>query len=709
MPIRFSYEWANYPTAVLATKPTHKGWLELAQIYKTMGVKNCDFFLVLLNPELDGVNPYDPNLTVEQKLAIAIEAKNNPWYSLREIIRVPQKGNPHPALVNPNRGIMALHWCFFVHQDAFIIQPRQTGKSLGSEALETSLLYLIGRSTHITHLTRGDDLRVETVAKLKAMREALPDYLNPHMPSIDPDNQSQLAVSKYSNKLLTAVPRTSEDQAYSVGRGHTSQITVNDETPFIPFVEIILKSMSSMTNNARETAKRNGSYYGNVFTTTVGRRTTPSGQYIYKLVSNGLVYDERILFDARNEAHVDRIVRRACADSRPLINATFSHRQLGYADKYHYDNLKRAGDSGEIADMDYFNIWSTGGKESPIDSKIVEAMIASIKEPLYAEITPRDYVIRWYISEEEVMSGAPNRRIIAGSDTSDIGGSDFTTTVFRDADTAEVIGVFGVNELNIFEFARFMARTMIDRFKQMVWIPERKSSGQAIIDTVCELLTEAGEDPFKRIYSTLVEDEAYRTEQYREMRVHPQSRRHGFMDKVKTSFGYATSSSGRHARGNLYSNLVKAATYGYKGMNDANLVNDYIGIEVRNGRLDHASGANDDLVIAYLLTDWMLTATKNLDYYGLQNPYAEVKPFVVGKPVKEIDTEGKLANQFEDSIKREIKVMVAQLEAETDPWLSERLESRIAQKNMLLTKGETSSLAIDTLLKEIRDRKLKAR
>lgn len=705
MPICFAADWRKYPNAIVATKPTNPAWLELAQIYKTMGIKNCDFFLALYNPSLDGVNPYDPKLDVETKIAIAVEARYNPWYTLREIIRVPQKGNPVPVHVRPNRSIVALHWCFFVHQDAFIIQPRQTGKSLGSEALETSLQCVIGRSTYITHLTRSDDLRVETIAKLKAMRDALPDYINPHNPKTDPDNQSMLEVKAYSNKLLTAVPRSSEDQAYGVGRGHTSQITVNDETPFIPFVDIILKSMSSMTNNARETARLNGSYYGNVFTTTAGRRTTAEGAYIYKLVSRGLVYDERILFDARNEAHVDKIVRRACGDSRPLINATFSHRQLGYTDKYHYDNLKRAGDTGEIADMDYFNIWSNGGRASPIPAKIVASIVGSIREPLHAEISARDYVVRWYVTEDELSNHCVGRRIVMSTDPSEGSGSDYLATVVMDADTAEVLAVWSVNEININEYAKFVADMLIHKLPQAVWIPERKSSGQAIIDIVCEMLISVGVDPFRRIYNTLVEDEAYKRDEHREMRLHPQARRLNYMDRVKSTFGYATSGMGRHSRGKLYSGLVKAATIGHNVMYDATLVNELIGIEERNGRLDHGKNAHDDLVIAYLLAHWFLSSTTNLAYYGLEDPYRAAKPFKDKQKEKEETSQDRLENKLESRLKTEILELVKRLEDCGDDTMFETLERRIAQKASLLPASEHTSLSLDTLLKEIREKK----
>lgn len=39
----------------------------------------------LINPALEGVNPYDPHLTAEQKLAILEECKINPAYFFSEV------------------------------------------------------------------------------------------------------------------------------------------------------------------------------------------------------------------------------------------------------------------------------------------------------------------------------------------------------------------------------------------------------------------------------------------------------------------------------------------------------------------------------------------------------------------------------------------------------------------------------------------------
>ena len=43
----------------------------------------------LYDEDLKGVDPHDPNLTKEYKLKIIIESQKNPWYFIREVMRIP--------------------------------------------------------------------------------------------------------------------------------------------------------------------------------------------------------------------------------------------------------------------------------------------------------------------------------------------------------------------------------------------------------------------------------------------------------------------------------------------------------------------------------------------------------------------------------------------------------------------------------------------
>ena len=85
--ILFLKDWNRYPKAIVHASTKNKSFLELADVYAAMGVKNNDFHLSLINPDLEHVDPFDPNLDDATIDAIVEEVMMNPWYYYREIDR----------------------------------------------------------------------------------------------------------------------------------------------------------------------------------------------------------------------------------------------------------------------------------------------------------------------------------------------------------------------------------------------------------------------------------------------------------------------------------------------------------------------------------------------------------------------------------------------------------------------------------------------
>ena len=155
-------DWQKFPSAIIDTQTKNKSFLRLAQVYKSMGVKNHAFILALVNPRLQSVDPFSTELTHQQMVEIGIECKVNPWYFFRECARVPVKGSDEPVFLEANRGNIALYWLFFNHIQMFLIQVRQTGKSVSTNVLHVLLMNILCRNTLINLLTKDDKLREET-------------------------------------------------------------------------------------------------------------------------------------------------------------------------------------------------------------------------------------------------------------------------------------------------------------------------------------------------------------------------------------------------------------------------------------------------------------------------------------------------------------------------------------------------------------------
>ena len=165
--ILFKKDWARFPTAIPDLKTKNQSALKLAGIYKLMGIENHLFFLALVNPNLQGVNPYSEDLSLELKAAIILECKINPWYFFREVAMVPVEGSHTGKAFELNRANISLLWSFFNHVRFFLIQPRQTGKSVSSDVLSSYLLTLGTLNTKINLLTKSNELRVKNIIRLK--------------------------------------------------------------------------------------------------------------------------------------------------------------------------------------------------------------------------------------------------------------------------------------------------------------------------------------------------------------------------------------------------------------------------------------------------------------------------------------------------------------------------------------------------------------
>ena len=232
-------DWANYPGAIIDTQTSNESFLRLAAIYKKMGVRNHAFLLSLLQPELQGVDPFDENLDLITKQRIATECRWNPWYCLREIIRLPPQGGPDPIRFKAHRGNIALAWAFFNHIDFALIQPRQTGKSVGADAVATIVEFLMGTNAKMQLVTKDAALRRANISRIKSIRDLLPDYLNPTTAD-DADNTEMLTCKARENEYKTAVGRSAREAADNLGRGLTSEILQCDEVPYIPNIHISL-------------------------------------------------------------------------------------------------------------------------------------------------------------------------------------------------------------------------------------------------------------------------------------------------------------------------------------------------------------------------------------------------------------------------------------------------------------------------------------
>lgn len=662
-----------------------------------MGIKNFYFHLALQDQDLAYVDPHDPDLTEDIKLKVAAEAKFNVWYFLREIARIPPNSGVTPVSYKANRGNIALTWLFLSNVDVALIQPRQTGKSVSTDALMTWLLFFGTNNSKIALITKDHGLRVANIERLKKMRELLPPYLT-YTHRDDTNNQFEITNMSLSNRYITGVAQNSEQGANNVGRGASVPILHCDEGPFINLIGVTLPAALAAGTAAREEAELNGQPYGNIFTTTAGKKDDRDGRFMYDLITNGAPWTEHF-YDCEDRAALHKMVRDNCRGHKLIVNCTFSHRQLGKTDEWLYEAISNASGGEEQTNRDFFNIWTSGTQGSPLSAALNEAIRKSIKTPEWMEISPEGYIIRWYVPEQYTQGFMDKGNFAIGLDTSEAIGNDDIAFVVVNLTDLSVVAAGNFNETSILTFSAFVAWFMA-KYTTTTLVVERKSTGSALIGNLLSFLPTKGIDPFRRIFNWVVERKYERNDEYREILQDMSRRSNHWYDRYIRDFGFVTTAG---SRDQLYHQILpEAAKKSGDKVNDRTLAQQITGLVVKRGRIDHGASGHDDMVIAWLLTVWFATSVKHLDFYGI-DPRAVLSN--VSENATKIDPKEKQRREEQNALKAYIEQLAEKLADCKITGVQMELEHQLRVAYSQLEDDNTMPATAAELLQSVQEKK----
>ena len=709
MTILFGTDWGNYPNACIHYETKNQSFLHLAEVYHALGVNNCAFHLALLQPELKNVDPFDENLPIDVKASILYECKHNFWYFLREVIRVPVPGSLVPIHFQANRANVALYWFFMNHVMVLIVILRQTGKTTMLMVLVVYLLNFGSTNVFINLLTKSEGLKAETLKKVKDLFDELPEYLN-FSTKKDIFNSDEVKIGAFDNKFKGNLSSASPKQAEKVGRGFTSPINIIDEAAFIENIAIAMGAMLMSGNAARTAAELNGNPYGTILATTAGDTDDRDGGYVYKIANAATLLDEKF-YDAPDlKTLLDLIYTNSNASKneakRPIVNITLSYRQLGYDDEWLQKKLSENISTPENIKRDIFNQWLSGSSASPIPKQYIEIMKANVVELARSEFyAPYNYLIKWYVSEDDLVYRVKSgHSFILGVDTSDGVGRDDIAMTIRDHTTGQILGTATFNEINLITLADFFVSFLL-KYENSTMIMERRSSAATIIDYIIIKLLSHGINPFTRMYNTIFQNkEVYQKEFEEIIRARPHDEH--IFTKYKKHIGFVTSGTGVTSRSELYSTtLMSMLRYTAHTLYDGRLVQQISSLVIKNNRVDHPEGGNDDMVISSLLSHWMLTIGKNLSLYGI-----DVHTLLKSNKVY---LDEKYASDDKDYDEEEAKEqealfndLIEDYKKERNPIISRQLELRIRKiANEMST--TTNVISVEELFANInRDRRI---
>lgn len=660
--ILFKEDWNKpaYRSAIIDYDTKNKSFLNVVGIYEQMGVENRFFPLTLVNPNLKGIDPHDPYLTEELQIMIAVECKINPWYFFREVLKAPASGSGSPIPIRANRGNIALWWLFFNHITTMLIQPRQTGKSFSTDSLNCYNLQIACQNTIIHLYTKDDKLRTINVARLKALMDELPPYLD-FRTKKDINNTESIGIGRLGNTYSTAVAQASIKAARNIGRGHQIPIHHLDEMPFCDNASETVPALLASGTAARESAQAANSPYGIIITTTCGYLNTASGQYAKEIYDESLPWNEKLL-DCKNLEELTTTIRKnnttrleTNTEQRtrkaPIqVLLQFNHRQLGYTDEWLEEQLEMTKSEGDSAKADYLNQWVRGSDASPISRENLEIINNSLEPEPYIDISLSHYITNWYISKEEFNSRCPNRYLVLSVDPSEAVGRDDIGLVLRDVKTGEVLACGKYNETNTITFAKWLVWWLTE-FPNLTMIIEKKNMGTAYLDLILQECVIRKIDAFKRIFNWVVDESEEIPDFKQALKTPIHHRDHYFYLKYRAYFGYSTTGSGKASRDNIYGRAFNSSIkHTASTVRDRSLINQLNCLIFKNNRIDHRPGEHDDLVFSWCLGFWFLILAKNKHHYNI--PSSIVLSDVRKKEIESMGGEDAVRKQQEQAMLR---------------------------------------------------------
>ena len=702
--ILFKEDWDKYPDAIIDKDTKNESFLRLASVYREMGVENNSFILALHNPDLQGLDPFSSDLQLEDMIAISLECQENPWYFFREIARAPGLAGGGDIPFKASRGNMGVYWLFFNHMLVLLEQIRQTGKSFGLNTLNVYLLNLGSTGTDISLITKDDGLRSETLERIRDIESTLPFYLRQRTKG-DISNTEEIQISKHNNKFKGYLPSKSPKQANGLGRGITSPVFENDEAAFCSNIAISLPAALAAGVAARDIARRNNSVYGTIIATTSGMKDDIDGRFIYGMMQAAFKFNEK-LFDAKDADDLLKIVLSGCKSSKsgltiPRVYCSFNHRQLGYTDEWLKLSIMQSESSGDAMLRDFFNRWTSGAQKSPFSREVAEAIRESVVDDHYLELSGSGgYATRWYIPQSDITSIMNASHYTLSLDTSDAVGQDDIGMTIMDDETGAVVAAGDYNETNLIVFSEWLLDWCV-RFENITLMIERKSSGVAIIDNLIVMMLKKGMDPFKRIFNRVVNDADSRPEDFEEINKPMYARNTRVYTDYRRAFGFATSGSGITARSEIYGNTFnEAVKYTATIIKDKTLIDQLLGLVIKNNRLDHEDGATDDLVISWLLAYWLLSKGRHLDFYG-KNVRAIMSKNTVARSLNKPDVV--LNHQEQYRLRCRIDEVADEIRNTRDEYVVAKLEAQLKalSRHIVLNQGERFS--VDALIEELRE------
>lgn len=580
---------------------TNQSFLDVHYFLKETGIKNNKFMMVLLDPDLAGIDPHDKRLNPIMQQKVLRECLNNYWYFLREVVRIPDAGGTGGgAKYKLSRGNLALNFCMSLNLNIFLELPRQQGKTMSALC---RYLYLFNFGTTHSEMAflnkRLEDSKLN-LQRLKELREALPTYLRmdhfttPDGKVIKATNTVQsLSHLTNGNRIKAIASANSKVAAASLLRGKTIPLLYWDEFAFMPHNEVAYLNGVPAYKTAADIAKANGAPYGMLITTTPGFLTTEEGKVAYDFKNAATPFSE--LWYNMDYNSLMTLINANVASS--FVYIRYTYQELGKSEQWFMEQCRDMKMKWPDIRREIMLEWSAAPENCPFTREQLDGIRELVKTPINQILFLGKYIVNIY---EMIDLRYPP---IIGVDVSGGYKRDSSSIVGVDSRTTKVFFDFNCNYIPPTDLSRLIYELVSTRMPNAVVNVERNGGfGASVLAAL--IGSRIKHNLYYEIKDRVIEEHVFG------------NNIHKMTQKTKV---YGTDNT-KNTRDALIQILRERVEYHKDKFVSPNIYEELCGMEVKkNGKIEHSSNTHDDSVFALLMALYVWYEGKDVaERYGIQ-------------------------------------------------------------------------------------------
>lgn len=584
-------------TVYMQLETTNQSFLDMHYLLRDKGIKNNQFFLVLYDTDLIGVDPRDPNLSYQMKIKVLKECCFNYWYFLREVVRIPVQGGTVQSGIRYklHRGNLAMNFLFILNYNQFVELPRQHGKTTAALCRYLWVFNFGTSNSEIMFIHKDHGGSKGNLANLKTYRDALPSYLQ--MSSLTgadgkkirvPNTVETLQHPSNSNKIKTLPSAKNKATANNLGRGCTMPLQYYDEFAFILHNKIIYNAATPAYKTASKNAKMNNSPYGILLTTTPGDLLTDEGNYAYDFRNSATPWSENY-YDL-NYQELEEL--RLSNTNSSFFHVKYTYQQLGSGEDYFREMVVDLQKDWQAIRREVLLEWARAASNCPFKQEDLDIIEQYCREPIRTMLFGRAKQYQFNVYEDIDLRYPP----IIGVDVAGAMYMDSSAITVVDSKSTTVSATLNCNYIPS------------DDLAEVIYILVSQYMPNAVINV--ERNGGFGSSVLQRLIKTSIKNNIYYEIKDKVL----EERTNGVTtirntQKVKV-FGL---DSTKDTRARLIEILYDRVAYHKDKFIAPILHHEMRSMEVKkNGKIEHSSNSHDDQVFSYLMAMYVWYDGKNL-------------------------------------------------------------------------------------------------